>query len=366
MAISRLDRNELVPFSDKQYAKTQWMDGNRPAINAENLLKIESGLYELYRYLCTGTGGTGQHYQNLIKISDTLNLIIDALNNEVSIRDSQTTSLSSRIDGEIDRARTAEGDIQREIGEETDTAGHTVNINNQLVSTVHGRIAKICEQLELLIDAERDRAMASESVLTSSIAKETADRITADQNVASEVTVQYKKYTDDAKKEINDKIGDPSSTDNTVYGVMNSYKSELLEDLADEVARAKSQEGLLSSQLISEATRATTVENEIKATATTNKSELTALINAEVNRATTKENSIESKLQEDVQSLSDRIDTNSELIRLSDATAVATEVVEIRGITNNLIESVNNLTLYDLNSDADDVLTILDGGEPPQ
>jgi division protein CdvB (Snf7/Vps24/ESCRT-III family) len=122
----------------------------------------------------------------------------------------------------------------------------------------------------------------------------------------------------------------------------------------------------LSSQLISETTRATTVENEIKAIATTNKSELTALINAEVNRATTKENSIESKLQEDVQSLSDRIDTNSELIRLSDATAVATEVVEIRKLTNDTVERLTTLTLYDLNSDADDVLTILDGGEPPQ
>lgn len=365
MALSKLERDELIPFSDKQYIKTQWMDGNRPAINAENLLKIESSLYDLYKYLCTGADGSGKYYQNLIKISTTINELVDSLNSEISTRDSQTTALSGRIDGEINRAITAEDDIQREIGDETDSAGHTVNINNKIIPTIHGRIAKICEDLIELINEEQNRALGAEATLKASLGKEATDRATADQTLSDNLTLGYKTYTDNVASSIVSKIGDDSSNDaNTVYGKMNLHRAELANAISDESYRAIEAERLLSNSIINETTRATTEESSLKALINGKESSLKELISKETNRATSRENSIEDAFEESLQELSERVDANSELIAMSDATAVATEVITLRLKSQEIENRIGSLTLFDLNdtdSELEDV-TILDGG----
>ena len=403
MSVTDLTQIELIPFSEKQYVKTMWMDGTNPSINAERLLKIETGLYDLYRYLCGGDG-SGSYYRNLNRITTSINTLITELTAEAKTRGDADASLTNILNSEIHRAQTAEQDLLLEMGKDTDESNYKARLSDgKMVSTIHSRIQLILEELTEEINStntklanEITRATGAEAANKNSIDSERQSRLAQDAILANSITNEASRASL-AEEEITRNLDNlttlvGATTDTasspTVFGAIAKTKTETLRSIGNEVSRATTAEGELSSTISSnvsriddklvtlenalsaEQSRATSKEVEIEAALVQAIADLTALINqlsATVdagfidinNRADTLEeslgimftnttnsiNDLDSRITESNQELNNKIES----LRGDSSTSVG-----------ELNEKVNSLTLSDLNSSDEEV--ILDGG----
>lgn len=211
-----------------------------------------------------------------IKEDETLRLLIDAVNNNVN---DKADKLTETLNAEVIRSTGKDTEIETKLDAEIERAKSSeMEITNN-VSNFMGLVDTDVNKLHGIIEAEKERAMAEESSIKESVASETeramaaenanSDAIavltgTGEGSVSKTVSDEIAKVVADAPEAFDTlkEIADYIASDTTHAAKMVADIEANAKAIADEKSRAEAKEGELQSLIIRETSRALGAEAE--------------------------------------------------------------------------------------------------------